>query len=83
MQEKNMNVDSLLEKQNNEKQTLVARIKIVKYVFGVKQEEQKKSSEAMLTSARKQELLGLLAQKERDGLLLKSPEEIQAMIEEL
>jgi len=83
MQYKNMNVDSLLEKQNEKNQTLVLKIEIVKYIFGIKQTERKKSSEAMLKAARKQKLLGLLAQKEGDSLLLKSPEEIQAMIEEL
>jgi len=70
-------------KHNGEYDLVSLKRDVVKHIYKIKKAEQNASLEATLKAAKKQKLLGFLAQKEDDSFLLKSPEEIQAMIEEL
>ena len=80
---KQVNEESLLQVKTPQDQELDTKIKIVKYIFQVKQEEAEKQLQAKSLKEQKQKLMEIYASKKDEDLLKKSPEEIKAMIDAL
>ena len=63
--------------------TLSIKIAIVKHIFDVKMAEREAGKLALEKTRRKEYLLSILAEKQDDELRGKTPEELEAMINEL
>lgn len=74
---------SLLNKKTQEDQILDTQIKIVKYVVGVKLEEENLRLKAKEQKEKKQKILSILSAKQEEDLQNKSTDELKAMLEEL
>lgn len=75
--------ESLLNTKTKEDEVLELQIEIVKYIVGLKLEEENTRLKAKENREKKQKLYSILAAKQEDDLQNKSPEEIQKMIDEL
>ena len=75
--------ESLLDTKTVEDTLLDLQIEIVKYIVGVKLEENNTRLQAKEKKEKKQKLMAILSNKQEEDLLNKSAEEIQAMINEL
>lgn len=80
---KKVNEESLLQVKTQQDQELDIKIKIVKYIFGVKQEEENLRLKAKEQKEKKQKIMEILANKQDEGLQNKSVEELQNMLNEL
>lgn len=75
--------ESLLNKKSEEDKVLDVKIDIIKYIVGVKQEEDSQRLLAKAKKEQKQKILSILADKQYEDLKNKSPEELQKMLAEL
>ena len=75
--------ESLLETRSQADVELDTQIEIIKHIVSVKQEETSSRKKDKENAEKKQQLLSILANKENEALLNKSPEELKKMIEEL
>lgn len=80
---KQVKEESLLETKTKEDKELDMKIEIVKYVVSVKLEEENLRLKAKEKREQKQKILEILAAKQDESLQNKSPEELQAMLNEL
>jgi hypothetical protein len=74
--------DSLLS-EGKQDDVLQLKIGIIKHIVGVKLEERQQAKNEAARAAKKRQLLEVLERKQEQQLEELSPEEIQAMIEEL
>lgn len=82
-QEKKAQEESLLEVRTPEDEVLMAKIEIVKHIVAVKLDEAKQAERAKENRDQKQKILGILAEKQDADLRNKTPEELQAMLNQL
>lgn len=82
-QEKKAQEESLLEVRTPEDEVLTAKIEIVKHIVAVKLDEAKQAERAKENRDQKQKILGILAEKQDADLRNKTPEELQAMLNQL
>lgn len=75
--------ESLFSDKSNANEELNDKIEIVKYIFGVKQEETKNRKEAAERKKKRERIAEILAKKQDESLEAKSEEELMAMLEEL
>lgn len=75
--------DDSLFSEKKENPDLAKKIMIVKYIFGVKQEEAQNAKVAAERKAKKDRLLDILARKEEAALENASEEEIRKMLDDL
>lgn len=75
--------ESLFSDKSNANEELNDKIEIVKYIFGVKQEEAKSRKEAAERKKKRERIAEILAKKQDESLEAKSEEELMAMLEEL
>lgn len=75
--------ESLFSDKSNANEELNDKIEIVKYIFGVKQEEAKNRKEAAERKKKRERIAEILAKKQDESLEAKSEEELMAMLEEL
>jgi len=80
---KQVQEESLLNMKTKQDEELDMKIEIVKYIFGVKLEEENVRLQAKELKEKKQKLMEIYANKQDAALLDKSAEEIKAMIDEL
>lgn len=72
--------ESLLRTRSKESEELMVQIEIVKYIVSVKLAEAEARKNAEANRAKRQQILGILADKQKSDLKNKSPEELQAML---
>lgn len=72
--------ESLLRTRSKESEELMMQIEIVKYIVSVKLAEAEARKNAEVNRAKRQRILGILADKQESDLKNKSPEELQAML---
>lgn len=72
--------ESLLRTRSKESEELMVQIEIVKYIVSVKISEAEARKNAEANRAKRQQILGILADKQESDLKNKSPEELQAML---
>lgn len=72
--------ESLLRTRSKESEELMGQIEIVKYIVSVKLAEAEARKNAEANRAKRQQILGILADKQESDLKNKSPEELQAML---
>ena len=82
-QAKQIKEQSLLDTKSKEDEILDLQIEIVKHIVQVKLDERNKRLQAKEKKEKKAKLMAVLADKQDQELLNKSPEEIQAMIDQL
>lgn len=82
-QEKKAQEESLLEVRTPEDEVLTAKIEIVKHIVAVKLDEAKQAERAKENRDQKQKILGILAEKQDADLRNKTPDELQAMLNQL
>lgn len=75
--------ESLFSDKSNANEELNDKIEIVKYIFGVKQEEAKSRKEAAERKKKRERIAEILAKKQDESLEARSEEELMAMLEEL
>jgi len=75
--------ESLLEKKTQADKILELQVNIVKYIVKVKLEEQKARENEMLKTARKQKLLGVIAEKQDAKLHDMTIEDLNKLVEDL
>ena len=72
--------ESLLQTRSKESEELMLQIEIVKYIVSVKLAEAEARKNAEANRAKRQQILGILADKQESDLKNKTPEELQAML---
>lgn len=72
--------ESLLRTRSKESEELMVQIEIVKYIVSMKLAEAEARKNAEANRAKRQQILGILADKQESDLKNKSPEELQAML---
>lgn len=77
-QEKKAQEESLLNTRTPEDEALATKIEIIKHIVNTKQAERAKENHDQ-----KQKILGILAEKQDADLRNKTPEELQAMLNQL
>ena len=82
-QEKKAQEESLLDTRTPEDEALKTKIDIIRYIVGVKLDEAKQAERAKENHDQKQKILGILAEKQDADLRNKTPEELQAMLNQL
>ena len=82
-QEKKAQEESLLDTRTPEDEILTAKIEIIKYIVNTKLDEAKQAERAKENRDQKQKILGILAEKQDADLRSKTPEELQAMLNQL
>ena len=82
-QEKKAQEESLLDTRTPEDEILTAKIDIIRYIVNVKLDEAKQAEHAKENRDQKQKILGILAEKQDADLRNKTPEELQAMLNQL
>lgn len=82
-QEKKAQEESLLNTRTPEDEVLATKIEIVKHIVAVKLDEAKQAERAKENRDQKQKILGILAEKQDADLRNKTPEELQAMLNQL
>lgn len=75
--------ESLLRTRSKESEELMVQIEIVKYIVSVKLAEAEARKNAEANRAKRQQILGILADKQESDLKNKSSEELQAMLSAL
>ncbi len=82
-QSKQIKEQSLLDTKSKEDEVLDLQIEIVRYIVQVKLEERNRRLQAKEKKEKKAKLMSVLADKQDQELLNKTPDEIVAMIKEL
>ena len=82
-QEKKAQEESLLNTRTPEDEALKTKIDIIRYIVTVKLDEAKQAEHAKENRDQKQKILGILAEKQDADLRSKTPEELQAMLNQL
>lgn len=82
-QEQKAQEESLLDSRTPEDEALKTKIDIIRYIVGVKLDEAKQAERAKENHDQKQKILGILAEKQDADLRNKTPEELQAMLNQL
>lgn len=82
-QEQKAQEESLLDTRTPEDEALKTKIDIIRYIVGVKLDEIKQAERAKENHDQKQKILGILAEKQDADLRNKTPEELQAMLNQL
>lgn len=82
-QEKKAQEESLLNTRTPEDEALATKIEIIKHIVNTKLEEAKQAERAKENHDQKQKILGILAEKQDADLRSKTPEELQAMLNQL
>lgn len=82
-QKKVENEDSLVAVKSTQSVELENKINIVKYIFSVKKGEADARQKQRENNAKRQKILGILAEKQDQDLRNKSSEELQAMLESM
>lgn len=82
-QEKKAQEESLLNTRTPEDEALATKIEIIKHIVNTKLEEAKQAERAKENHDQKQKILGILAEKQDADLRNKTPEELQAMLNQL
>lgn len=82
-QEKKAQEKSLLDTRTPEDEALKTKIDIIRYIVTVKLDEAKQAEHAKENRDQKQKILGILAEKQDADLRSKTPEELQAMLNQL
>lgn len=82
-QEQKAQEESLLDSRTPEDDALKTKIEIIRYIVGVKLDEAKQAERAKENHDQKQKILGILAEKQDADLRNKTPEELQAMLNQL
>ena len=82
-QEKKAQEESLLDTRTPEDEALKTKIDIIRYIVTVKLDEAKQAEHAKENREQKQKILGILAEKQDADLRSKTPEELQAMLNQL
>lgn len=82
-QEKKAQEESLLDIRTPEDEALKTKIDIIRYIVTVKLDEAKQAEHAKENRDQKQKILGILAEKQDADLRSKTPEELQAMLNQL
>ena len=72
--------ESLLQTRSKESEELLLQIEIVKHIVSVKLAEAEARKNAEANRAKRQQILGILADKQESDLKNKTPEELQAML---
>lgn len=72
--------ESLLQTRSKEGEELMLQIEIVKHIVSVKLAEAEARKNAEANRAKRQQILGILADKQESDLKNKTPEELQAML---
>lgn len=72
--------ESLLQTRSKESEELMLQIEIVKHIVSVKLTEAEARKNAEANRAKRQQILGILADKQESDLKNKTPEELQAML---
>lgn len=80
---KQVNEESLLQVKTQQDQELDTKIEIVKYIFGVKLEEENLRLQAKDRKEKKQKLMEILSEKQDANLKNMSEEDIKKMLSEL
>jgi hypothetical protein len=75
--------ESLLETRSKEDEILDLKIAIVKHIVEVRLSEQKARAELVAKSAKKQKLLGIIAEKQDNALRDLSVDELTKLVDEL
>lgn len=75
--------DSLLADPTPEDDILENKIAIIRYIVSVKLDDAKRAGQAKEIADRRQKLLSILEDKQDEELKSKTPEELQAMLDEL
>lgn len=81
--EKKAQEESLLDTRTPEDEALKTKIDIIRYIVTVKLDEAKQAERAKENRDQKQKILGILAEKQDEDLRNKTPEELQAMLNQL
>ena len=82
-QEKKAQEESLLNVRTPEDTVLETKIEIIQYIVGVKLEEANQAQRTKETRDKREKILAVLAEKQDADLRNKSPEELQAMLDQL
>lgn len=82
-QEKKATEESLLDTQTPEDEMLKTKIEIIRYIVSVKLDEIKAAQYAKDTRDKREKIMAVLADKQDEDLRSKTPEELQAMLEQL
>lgn len=82
-QEQKAQEESLLDTRTPEDEALKTKIDIIRYIVTVKLDEAKQAEHAKENRDQKQKILGILAEKQDADLRSKTPEELQAMLNQL
>lgn len=82
-QEKKAQEESLLDIRTPEDEALKTKIDIIRHIVNVKLDEAKQAERAKENRDQKQKILGILAEKQDADLRSKTPEELQAMLNQL
>ena len=82
-QEKKAQEESLLNVRTPEDTVLETKIEIIRYIVGIKLEEANQAQRAKETRDKREKILAVLAEKQDADLRNKSPEELQAMLDQL
>ena len=72
--------ESLLQTRSKESEELMLQIEIVKHIVSVKLAEAEARKNAEANRVKRQQILGILADKQESDLKNKTPEELQAML---
>jgi len=80
---KQVNEESLLQVKTQQDQELDTKIKIVKYIFGVKQEDENLRLQAKDKKEKKQKIMEILSTKQDENLKNMSQDELQKMLDDL
>ena len=82
-QRKEAQEESLLNVKSSEDEVLDTQIAIVKYIVGVKHEEQAARVKAAENKEKKQKIMALMAKKDDEAMENMSKEELQKLLDEL
>ena len=82
-QEKKAQEESLLDTRTPEDEALKTKIDIIRYIVTVKLDEAKQAERAKENRDQKQKILGMRAEKQDADRRSKTPEELQAMLNQL
>ena len=80
---KNIKEESLLDIKTEEDETLTTMIEIVKYIVGIKLDEEKARKEAKAKKEQKQKIMEIMSTKKDEALQNMSLDELQKMLNEL
>lgn len=80
---KQVNQESLLNIKTKKDMEIETKIEIVKYIVGVKLEEEEKRKKVKEQKEQKQRIMEILSTKQDESLQNKSIEELQAMLDKL